>query len=155
MKEEDIPSLQKALNEECGLSEEDFYSSVHIDVPMPISYATKELAEQLSILEPFGVGNPKPLFAEKNIRFIFGTKIGAGKNYARYRVVTSDGSDEQLMFFGNLENFSLFLDKKYGDGAGERLYNESCSYEVSVVYQLSVNTYRGRSEKQFIMQNYC
>ena len=38
---------------------------VLIDVPMPISYVTLPLIRQLSLLEPFGKGNNKPVFAEK------------------------------------------------------------------------------------------
>lgn len=155
MREEDIEPLQKALNEDCGLKKEDFVAHVHIDVPMPISYADERLAGELSLLEPYGVGNPKPLFAQKNLRFVSGTRMGANKNFARYKVLTPEGHEEQIVFFGDLDGFSLFLDQKYGDGAAEKLYNERCSYEVSVVYQLGLNTFRGRTEKQFIMQNYC
>lgn len=155
MREEDIEPLQKALNEDCGLKSEDFVLHVHIDVPMPISYADEKLAEELSLLEPYGVGNPKPLFAQKNLRFVSGTRIGANKNFARYRVVTPEGCEEQMVFFGDIDTFGRFLDQKYGDGAAEKLYNGRCSYELSVVYQLGINTFRGRTEKQFIMQNYC
>lgn len=155
MREEDIEPLQKALNEDCGLSEEDFVPHVHIDVPMPLSYADERLAEELSLLEPYGVGNPKPLFAQKGLIFVSGTKMGASKNFARFRVLTPQGQEEQIVYFGDLDAFGLFLDRKYGDGAAERLYYEKCSYEVSVVYQLGLNTFRGRTEKQFVMQNYC
>lgn len=155
MREEDIEPLQRALNEDCGLNKEDFVAHVHIDVPMPISYADERLAGELSLLEPYGVGNPKPLFAQKNLRFVSGTRMGANKNFARYKVLTPEGHEEQIVFFGDLDGFGIFLDQKYGDGAAEKLYNEKCSYEVSVVYQLGLNTFRGRTEKQFIMQNYC
>lgn len=155
MREEDIEPLQRALNDDCGLSEEDFVPHVHIDVPMPISYADEKLAAELSLLEPYGVGNPKPLFAQKNLRFVSGTRMGANKNFARYKVITPEGCEEQIVFFGDIDDFGSFLDQKYGDGAAEKLYNGRCSYEVSVVYQLGLNTFRGRTEKQFIMQNYC
>lgn len=158
MKEEDIEPLRKALNENSGLSEEDFVPRVHIDVPMPLSYATEELAEELSLLEPFGVGNPKPLFAQKELIFLSGYKMGANKNFARYRVRTPEGTEAQMVFFGDLEQFEAFLDEKFGTGCGEALYNGGKSgvvYNVSVVYQLSLNTYRGKTELQFLMQHYC
>jgi single-stranded-DNA-specific exonuclease len=122
---------------------------------MPLSYGDIKLANELSLLEPFGVGNPKPLFAEKNLKFTHGVKMGANKNFARFNIVTPENTKHQLVFFGDLDNFSTFLDEKYGVGAGEKLYNETCNYEVSVTYQLGLNTYRGKTEVQYLMQNYC
>ena len=68
MREEDIPSFRRELNERCRLREEDFILKVHIDVPMPMDYADERLVDELALLEPFGVGNPKPLFAQKEDR---------------------------------------------------------------------------------------
>lgn len=155
MREEDIESLRMALNEESGLTEEDFQPGIHIDVPMPLSYADEKLAGELDLLEPFGVGNPKPLFAQKNLVFLSGHRMGANKSFARYRVRTPEGTEESLVFFGDLEHFDSFLDEKYGVGSAEILYAGCANLTVSVVYQLGMNTYRGRTEKQFIMQNYC
>lgn len=76
MREEDIESLRRALNEQCTLTEEDFCPSVHIDVPMPLAYADDALARELERLEPFGVGNPRPLFAQKELVFQAGFKMG-------------------------------------------------------------------------------
>ncbi len=155
MEEQDIPALQKALNDNCTLTKEDFVPVVHIDVPMPLSYATEELARQLDTLEPYGVGNPKPLFAEKNLIFLTGTKRGANKNVARFGVKTEDGLRRELVFFGDLERFGAFLNEKYGEHSEQRLYAGEGEFPVSVTYQLGLNSYRGKVSLQFIMQNYC
>lgn len=155
MHEEDIEPLRAALNAECSLTEEDFQPKVHIDVPMPLSYADDELARELEMLEPFGVGNPKPLFAQKNLIFCSGYRMGANKSFARYRVRTPEGTEESLIFFGDLECFGRFLDEKYGMGSAESLYSGCTEFAVSVVYQLGMNTYKGKTQKQFVMQNYC
>ena len=65
MEEKDIDTLRGRLNELCQLEEEDFIQKIHIDVPLPLEYGTEELVDQLELLEPFGVSNPKPLFAQK------------------------------------------------------------------------------------------
>ncbi len=155
MKEEDIEKLRAALNEDSKLTEEDFIPRVHIDVPMPLGYADEKLADELELLEPFGVGNPKPLFAQKDLCFLSGFKMGANKNFARFRVRTPEGDVQQLVFFGDLERFGAFLKEKYGEDSEEALYAGRGDFKVSVVYQLSLNTYRGKTELQFIMQNYC
>lgn len=154
MKEEDILSLRRELNENCRLQEEDFIPKVHIDVPMPLGYADQNMAGELELLEPFGVGNPKPLFAQKDLLFLSGYKMGANKNCARYRVRTPEGQEKQLVFFGDLEAFGDFLKEKYGKEAPEKLYEGRGEYAVSVVYQLGKNTYRGRTELQYVMQHY-
>ena len=155
MKEEDIEPLRKALNEGSGLEEEDFIPRVHIDVPMPFAYADERLAEELELLEPFGVGNPRPLFAQKDLLFLEGRKMGANQTWARFRVLTPEGQHISLIFFGDLSCFGAFLREKYGRDAEEMLYRKEASFRVSVVYQLGINVYRGRRELQFIMKHYC
>ena len=155
MREEDIEDLRKALNEHATLTEEDFIPKVHIDVPMPMEYATEALAEQLELLEPFGVGNSKPLFAQKDIILMSGFKMGANKSFARFRGRTPEGRPVQLVYFGDLDRFGAFLNEKYGAGSENALYDGVGEFPVSAVYQLGLNTYRGKTELQFVMQNYC
>lgn len=155
MREEDIEPLRQALNRNCQMTEEDFIPKVHIDVPMPLDYAGEELADQLEFLGPFGVGNPKPLFAQKDLSFLTGYLMGANKNVARYRVKTPEGNIRQLVFFGDVGGFDRFLDEKYGPGSAESLYAGDASLKVSVAYQLGKNIYKGKTELQYVMQHYC
>lgn len=155
MKEEDIEALRSTLNEQAALTEEDFIPKVHIDVPMPLVYADEKLAGELELLEPFGVGNPKPLFAQKELLFRAGHKMGANKTCARFRVETPEGQVRQLVFFGDLEKFGAFLEEKFGPGSREALYAGRGSFAVSVAYRLGLNTYRGKTELQYVMQHYC
>ncbi len=155
MREEDIEPLRKLLNEQAALGEEDFIPKVHIDVPMPLVYADRKLAEELELLEPFGVGNPKPLFAQKELTFRSGFKMGANKTCARFRVITPEGEERQLVFFGDLDKFGAFLNQKFGAGSENALYAGRGSFPVSAVYQLGLNTYKGKTELQYVMQHYC
>lgn len=155
MAEENVENLRRELNEKCRLTEEDFVPVVHIDVPMPLSYANEKLAEELACLEPFGVGNPKPLFAQKSLQFVSASKMGAAGNCARFKVRTPEGTIEQLVLFRNLEEFEDLLAEKYGSDSVKCLYDGVGDYEISVVYQLGINSYRGRKEKQLIVQHFC
>ena len=155
MREEDIEPLRIALNKNCTLTEDDFIPRVHIDVAMPMGYADEALAGELALLEPFGTGNPKPLFAQKDLIFQAGFKMGANKTCARFRVKTPEGNTQTLVFFGDLERLGAFLNEKYGIGSEEALYAGRGSFPLSVVYQVGQNTYKGRTEVQYIMQNYC
>ncbi len=155
MREEDVEPLRRALNANCKLREEDFCAVVHIDVPMPLAYASEALAKDLERLEPFGTGNPKPLFAQKGLLFKAGYRMGKNKNFARFRVRTPEGREETVVFFGDLDKFGAFLEEKYGVGSEEALYEGRGDFEISVVYQLGFNTFRGKTELQFVMQHYC
>lgn len=155
MKEEEIEDLRRELNERCKMKPDDFIPRIHIDVPMPLTYPDERLADQLELLEPFGAGNPKPLFAQKNVIFLSGYRMGVNKNYARYRVKTPEGAERQLVFFGDPDKFEAFLEEKFGSGSREALYNARGNFPVSVAYQLGKNTYKGITENQYVMQYYC
>ncbi len=64
IEEENIEEFRRRLNQTV-LDDEELRPKIVIDVPMPLSYITKELVEQISLLEPFGKGNTKPVFAQK------------------------------------------------------------------------------------------
>lgn len=155
MREEDIEPLRRALNADSGLKEEDFVAKVTIDVPMPLSYGDMELARQLNLLEPFGVGNPKPLFAEKNVQLRGAVIFGKNKNVMKLRVSGGDGRIHQLMYFGDLERFRRFVDEKYGQEAFSAVMQGRGNYPLTVAYQLGINSYQGREELQLILQHYC
>lgn len=155
LEERNVDVLRERLNEDCTLTEEDFIPVVHIDVPMPVEYATEALANQLEILEPFGVGNPKPLFAQKDLKFMAAARMGGSGNFARFTVVTPGHKREQLVLFRKLDEFEALLQQKYGEECIKKLYAGQGDYSVSVVYQLGMNTYKGKTEKQFIIQNFA
>ena len=74
-----VEEFRRRINEACTLTEEDFVEKVMIDVPMPIDYITEDLIGQLSLLEPFGKGNTKPLFAERDLKIQTCSILGKNK----------------------------------------------------------------------------
>ncbi|MGN1170361.1 MAG: single-stranded-DNA-specific exonuclease RecJ, partial [Lachnospiraceae bacterium] len=116
-----------------------YVEKVRIDVPMPFSYVNDELIRQLSLLEPFGNGNPKPLFAQKNLT-LDGTRVfGRNQNVGKYRVTDEYGGRYELTYFGGQEELQRYWKKKE---------------KISVTYYPQLNTYRGKSEIQLVIQNY-
>ena len=154
MKEEDIPLLRKILNNNCTLTDEDFIPKVHIDVPMPLSYADIRFAKELEALEPFGNGNAKPLFATKQVHVIRGRKLGANQSFAKFEVLQY-GERYEMVFFGNLEKFHAFLEERFGKEKVKNLYGAGTDMEISVTYQVGINSFRGRTSVQLQLQNYC
>ena len=138
--EENVSLLRKRLNEQCTLKEEDLIPKVMIDVPMPISYISTKLVEQLSLLEPFGKGNTKPLFAQKNVRALNSRIIGKNHNVAKLQLMDDQGYVIEAVYFGNVPEFMDFL---------------SARDKISVTYYPEINRYQGRETLQVIIQNYC
>ena len=138
--EENVSLLRKRLNEQCTLKEEDLIPKVMIDVPMPISYISTKLVEQLSLLEPFGKGNTKPLFAQKNVRAFNSRVIGKNHNVTKLQLMDEQGYVMEAVYFGNVPEFMDFL---------------SARDKISVTYYPEINRYQGRETLQVIIQNYC
>lgn len=153
--EENIEPFARKINETCQLTEEDFIPKVHIDVPMPLELADKKMARELELLEPFGVANPKPLFARKDVSFVSASKMGRNGNYAKF-VIREEGEQSfEGVYFGDWTKFAEVVDGKYGPGAAEKLFTQRCDYKVSVTYQLGINSFRGKEEAQLVLQNFC
>lgn len=155
MKEGEIENFRQALNAHCTLTEEDFQEKIHIDVPMPISYVNRELIRQLSLLEPFGVGNAKPVFAQKDVHIINGRIIGKNKKVGKYGITDGSGSYYDMIYFGDLEAFRVFLTEKAGEYMVNRLeQGERVDIPISITYYPDINSYGGRESIQIVMQNY-
>lgn len=158
MPEAHVELFRSFLNEHCDLTEEDLEEKIHIDVPMPMAYVTAELVRQLSVLEPFGNGNPKPVFAQKNIRLINGRILGKNANVGKYRVEDENGRQYDMMYFGNLEMWHDFLRENFGQASCESLYQggymRRTDILIHVIYYPEVDVYQGRERMQMIMQDY-
>lgn len=140
IEEENIEKFRRQLNENCTLTEEDLRPKVVIDVPMPVSYITKELIEQISLLEPFGKENTKPIFAQKGLRVLDSSIIGKNKNVVKLKLLDPQGVTMEGIYFGEAEDFANFIRQKD---------------TISVTYYPEINRFRGRESLQIIIQNYC
>ncbi len=155
LKEEKLTELDSFLNANASLSDDDFVKKVMIDVPMPTGYASMKLAKEIESLEPFGTGNPSPLFAEKDLEFTGMKRFGSDGKYARYTARGSRGNMVEFTSFEKPEVFLSFLDEKYGEGSGASFETGKGSFKISVVYSLDINRFRGNESLQFMMKYYC
>lgn len=155
MPEENVDIFRKFLNDHCQLHDEDLEEKVRIDVPMPMSYVTKEFVKQLSVLEPFGNGNPKPIFAQKGVTFLRGRILGKNQNVAKYVVSDEQGQKYDMLYFGNLDKWHAFLEETFGEEQRQALYQGGCEdICISVIYYPDINVYQGREQLQMIMKDY-
>lgn len=156
LRERDLPELERRLNEESGLTEEDFCPVVHIDAPMPVGYVTEQLIRDLSRMEPFGVGNPKPVFAEQHFKILAGYRLGREKNVLKLRVKNDRGNTCDAMLFRGAEDFDRFVVREWGETELKRMYEGKENYlDVAFTYYPSVNEYQGIKRIQIQIVGYC
>lgn len=139
LEEENVERFRRKLNEQSGLTEEDLVEKVTIDVPMPIHYIRKDLVQELSLLEPFGKGNEKPLFAQKNLWVSQIRVFGKNRNVVKMRLTDENGYPMDGVYFGNGDEFAE-------EGRGKR--------KISIVYYPDINMYQGRESLQVIIRHY-
>lgn len=139
LEEENVERFRRKLNEQSGLTEEDLVERVTIDVPMPIHYIRKDLVQELSLLEPFGKGNEKPLFAQKNLWISQMRVFGKNRNVVKMRLTDENGYPMDGVYFGNGDEFAE-------EGRGKR--------KISIVYYPDINMYQGRESLQVIIRHY-
>ncbi len=157
--EENVDVFRRRLNENCTLTDADFEEKVMIDVPMPMAYASIGFVREIARLEPFGNGNPKPQFAQKNVRFVGGRVLGANHNVGKYTVADEGGKKYEMIYFGDIEAFDAYVAEKYGAAAVDNLYHRgtqtaAVDIVLSVVYYPDINEYRGNVSLQMVMKYY-
>lgn len=141
--EENIEAFHRRLNEVCTLTEEELQAKVVIDVPMPIGYITFPLIEQLKLLEPFGKGNDKPVFADRNL-VIERLKIyGPTGRVVQLTLHSSSGAKVQAVYFGDPDNLRLPLEEKYGKVVADDTMANRCVHNAALhfTYYPEIDTY--------------
>ena len=134
----DIDIFRKMLNDNAILTDEDLIPKMWIDVPMPVSYANIRLVNQLKLLEPFGKGNEKPVFADRNLYVKTASVIGKNKNVLRCQLETEDGTYVPAVQFGinNIDDIPR---------VGMR---------ISIIYYPDINTFNGIMSLQIIIKEW-
>ena len=152
---ENLSLFHDRLNELSTLTKDDFVEKVTIDVPMPIAYIKEELVNQLTLLEPFGTSNRKPLFAQKDLKILGAKVLGTRRNVLRLRLADSKGYEMDAIYFGNIQDFDEYLTSHFGQNEVECMYQgRKNSIRMSFTYYPDVNEFRGVKTLQLVIQNY-
>ena len=137
--EENVDVFRKQINELSGLTEEDLIEKVSIDMQLPLAYLSQKLVEELELLEPFGKGNPKPLFVEKGLRVISPRIVGKNQNVLKFQVEDARGLRMDAVYFGDVRACMEYMKQKN---------------KMAFTYYPSVNEYMGRKRLQITVVHY-
>ena len=150
-----IDEMRRRLNENCTMTEEDMAEKIMVDVPMPINYIRESLVEELSVLEPFGNGNEKPLFAERHLKLLSARILGKNANVLKLQVANATGCTMEALYFGIPDNILSYLTDKYGKNEVQKLlWGKVNQIEMDLTYYPSINEYQGRRTLQIVIKNF-
>ena len=156
LKEENLEPLRQKLNAASTLTEDDFIPVVRIDVPMPVGYATMDFIRQMELLEPFGKGNPKPVFAEKYFRILKARVIGKNQNVLKMLVTDDYQTTAEAIYFGDIPAFEQFIAEEFGEEQKAQMFAGKPNHvELAMTYYPDINEYMGKASVQIVVTGYC
>ncbi len=132
-----LDAFRRKINEYAKetLSEENMIPTVEADLEISLSNVNLSLADDLRILEPYGVSNPVPSFVLKDITLTEIAPVSEGKHT---RLAFTDGKNVVVgMFFScNPDTLDIYVGDK-----------------VDVLFNLDVNEWSGRRNAQLIIRD--
>ena len=150
-----IDELRDRLNSNCKLTEDDMQEIIKIDCDMPLSYMTESLVDSIDMLAPFGTGNTKPLFALKNVEIKGASFMGKEGQFLRLNVGTENGGNMTALMFRNVLEFQQAVSDKYGEDTLQRLFSGNTNdVKMDIIYEPSINEYRGSRSIQIMVENF-
>lgn len=156
LEEKKLPELERRLNERAGLRPEDFIPVLNIDAALPVGRLSERLLADLERMEPFGNGNPRPVFAEQHFRLLRAVKRGRNQNVLSLKVANAAGDVADAVCFDDVEGFEQLICDEWGAGELEKLYaGKDNEIDLGLAYYPSVDEYGGFRRIQIIITDFC
>ncbi|MDD5899497.1 MAG: single-stranded-DNA-specific exonuclease RecJ [Lachnospiraceae bacterium] len=154
LEEKNISVLEERLNAAAGLTKDILTPKLYLDAVLPFSGISEEFMEELSQLEPFGNGNPKPVFASSGVRLKGMKRIGKEGDSLRLSLTDVEGTSLTGLSFHNADEFEEYLRKEYGGSTVEELYRGRGTARLTLAFSPSVDEYQGKKYPQIVIQQY-
>ncbi len=154
IEEDKIDLLRERLNENCILSDEDIIPKVTIDMQLPFNNISIQLVDEIKVLEPFGKGNPKPLFAERGVQVLNARILGKNSNVLKLRLKSRNKIIDGIMF-EKIEEFQQLIISEYGESELNNLMGGG-SFEINLdfVFSVDINEYMGNRNLQLMIKSF-
>lgn len=140
IKQENISKLQEMLDKHASenLTEEDKIPEVRIDAALQSKTLDLNLVEDLKKLEPFGMGNPKPVFSTKNLELTSDPFIMKEK-HLRLNLRDESGNQFQAVWWDGVEK------------SEEQTLKPQTRIELA--YTTDANTWNGTTRLQLVVKD--
>ena len=154
MKEECFEEFVQRIEENCTLTPEDLQEVIRVDMELPPRFLGTSLTRELSLLEPCGTDNPKPLFVTRNIRLFSARVMGKNRNVVRFSAQDDAGTRIDLIRFEDADKVSQNIDEAAGTGSFEGLLRGAGNVTIDMVYYPEIKAWNGRESMQYIVRDY-
>lgn len=155
LQKENVDKLRRNLNSNCRLSEDDLIPKVYLDMQLPLNYVNFNLLEEIKCLEPYGKGNSKPLFGEKNLKIKQARILGVNKNVLKLDLLSPTNISFDGIIFSNSQYFIEEIGNKYGKNELNKvLKGLDNDIMVDILYYPDINEFNGRTTIQLIIENF-
>ena len=155
MSEENLEQFRKEINEKSGITPEYLNEKIAIDMQLPFECVNEKFIGELAVLEPFGKGNARPVFAERQVQVESARILGKNKNVLKLQVKDLHGTRMDAMYFGDVNTFVEYVREKFGDIACECLLRgHGHGIVMAFTYYPDINEYQGVRTPQIVIQNY-
>lgn len=152
---ENVGKFREMLNKNCTLTEEEMKEKVTIDMEMPFGCVTEGLVKELELLEPFGKGNTKPVFAARDVTLLGARILGKNRNVLKLQVQDVNGCRIEAMLFHHADDFLGKLEEQYGNTEVEALLKgRGRQIRISMTYYPDINEYMGKKTPQIVVTHY-
>lgn len=152
---ENVGKFREMLNKKCTLTEEEMKEKVTIDMEMPFGCVTEGLVKELELLEPFGKGNTKPVFAARDVTLLGARILGKNRNVLKLQVQDVNGCRIEAMLFHHADDFLGKLEEQYGKTEVEALLKgRGRQIRISMTYYPDINEYMGEKTPQIVVTHY-
>lgn len=152
---ENVGKFREMLNKNCTLTEEEMKEKVTIDMEMPFGCVTEGLVKELELLEPFGKGNTKPVFAARDVTLLGARILGKNRNVLKLQVQDVNGCRIEAMLFHHADDFLGKLEEQYGKTEVEAfLKGRGRQIRISMTYYPDINEYMGEKTPQIVVTHY-
>lgn len=137
VKRANLDAFRQRINEYAkqNLTEDVFRVRMEADAELTVRDVTMKMAEELSLLEPFGVGNAAPVFLMRNAHVKKITHMGGGKHTRL--LLEQDGICLTALYFG----------------VGEGELGFSCGDLIDVLFTVDINDYKNVRSVQMVLQD--
>ena len=154
LEEKDIPVLEERLNRAAGLTEEQLTPKLYLDAVLGFSEITEDLMDELALLEPFGNGNSKPVFAMSGVRLKGMRRIGKDGSSLRLQLTDAQGTSLTGLYFRDADGMEEYICKEFGASVVTELYRGRGEVRLTLAFSPSMDEYQGRKYPQIIIENY-
>ena len=152
---ENVGKFREMLNKNCTLTEEEMKEKVTIDMEMPFGCVTEGLVKELELLEPFGKGNTKPVFAARDVTLLGARILGKNRNVLKLQVQDVNGYRIEAMLFHHADDFLGKLEEQYGKTEVDALLKgRGRQIQISLTYYPNINEYMGKKTPQIVVTHY-